>query len=84
MGVVWVGSAVFFAVLATVLGSKAGAPSDGCLLAICNVFLAVCGGALGFLATMHDYPWFILGALAGAFTFPLVATVVFVRKLQPR
>ena len=76
----WLVSAILFAFLSLRLGKHAGEENDGCLLAISNVLLACLGGALGFLALIRFYPYFLFGAIVGTLLLPTLHTLYFLRK----
>jgi hypothetical protein len=79
---VWIASALFYYFLATKLGHQAGRPNDGCLYGICNIVLAFFGGGAGFLALIHDYPYFILSSTFGAIAFPSLGTLYFISRVR--
>ncbi len=81
---VWIVSAVFYYFLGTKLGQHTGSPNDGCLYGICNILLSFLGGGLGFLALLHNYPYFILSSIFGAVALPSIGTFYMASRARAR
>jgi hypothetical protein len=84
IGVVWIGSAIAYAMLGLQAGKAVGAANDGCLLGITNVFMAFLGGGIGYLLAMTHFPGFIVTSMVGALVLPALSTWYFYRKSRPR
>jgi hypothetical protein len=86
IGGAWFLSALFFALTGMRAGKVTGNESDGCLLAICCILLALTGGGIGLYAGLFwvAYPYFIVTSLAGAIVFPAVGSAVLGTKMKRR
>jgi len=86
IGLSWFLSALFFATVAMRAGKTSGNESDGCLLSICCVLLALFGGGAGLYAglTWVHYPYFIITSLSGAILFPAIGSSVLGAKMKGR
>jgi hypothetical protein len=80
IGLAWAVSAAFFAYVGYLLGRAYGGDSDGCLLLISNVILTLCGGGIGLVLMLRQYPVFVFTSIAGAVIFPAIGTWIFLRK----
>jgi len=82
IGAVWTLTAAFFCWTAFRIGRAVHSENDGCLLAICNILLTLFGGGIGLV--IAPYPTYLLTSLLGAITFPSVASLFFMSRLQRR
>lgn len=80
LGVLWIVTAVAYAMYAGRLGRRFDAPNDGCLLGFACQVLLITGGAVGL--RLAEFPWFILTAAAGAVLTPGLACLIFARRMR--